>query len=95
MPTIQPQHYNPRSTPQTPNCPPNRRTIGGRDVIDPTGTLREIHGSQHTVLKDWSFGLGLNPRDDVLDKVAALYASHCPPPLFVCNTLPLFPAVYL
>ncbi len=22
------------------------RTIGGRDVIDPTGTLREIHGSQ-------------------------------------------------
>ena len=48
------------------------RTIGGRDVIDPTGTLREIHGSQHTVLKDWSFGLGLKPRDDVINKVAAL-----------------------
>jgi hypothetical protein len=49
------------------------RTIGGKDVIDPTGTLREIHGSEHTVLKDWSFGLGLNPRDDVIDKVAAKY----------------------
>lgn len=49
------------------------RTIGGRDVIDPTGTLREIHGSQHTVLKDWSFGLGLKPRDDVINKVAAQY----------------------
>ncbi len=36
-----------------------------------TGTLREIHGSQHTVLKDWSFGLGLKPRDDVINKLAA------------------------
>ena len=51
------------------------RTIGGRDVIDPTGTLREIHGSQHTVLKDWSFGLGLKPRDDVISKVAALVSA--------------------
>jgi hypothetical protein len=49
------------------------RTIGGKDVIDPTGTLREIHGSEHTVLKDWSFGLGLKTRDDIIDKVAAKY----------------------
>ena len=54
------------------------RTIGNKDVIDPTGTLREIHGSQHTVLKDWSFGLGLKPRDDVISKVAAKYPDVTP-----------------
>ena len=37
------------------------RTVGGKDVLDPTGREARIYPSKVTVLKDHSFGLGKTP----------------------------------
>ena len=37
------------------------RTVGGKDVLDPTGREPRIYPSKATVLMDWKFGLGKKP----------------------------------
>ena len=37
------------------------RTVGGKDVLDPTGREPRIYPSKATVLMDWKFGLGKEP----------------------------------
>jgi hypothetical protein len=49
------------------------KTIGGKDMIDPTSRLPHLYPSDHTAMKDWTFGLGLNPNDTVLKREQAKY----------------------
>ena len=40
------------------------RTVGGHDILDPTGREHRIYPSKATVLMDWKFGLGVRPHPE-------------------------------